>query len=124
MISHMDHIVLTVADIERSVNFYQQVLCMSPITLGANRRAVAFGQQRIVFQLLGEEMRNHALEGSGYLCLKSDWLMPDVITHLKQSGVMLLDGPKAQNDGLSDTVAIHIHDPDSNLIKIIARSGE
>ncbi|TOZ82358.1 VOC family protein, partial [Vibrio parahaemolyticus] len=32
MISHFDHIVLTVSDIRRAVDFYTRVLCMEDVT--------------------------------------------------------------------------------------------
>lgn len=53
MISHIDHLVLTVSDIERAVAFYSSVLNMEAITFGAGRRAVGFGNQKINLQLLG-----------------------------------------------------------------------
>ncbi len=65
MISHIDHLVLTVSDIERAVAFYSSVLNMEAITFGAGRRAVGFGNQKINLQLLGQEPRNRAQVGSG-----------------------------------------------------------
>ncbi len=60
MISHIDHLVLTVSDIERAVAFYSSVLNMEAITFGAGRRALRFGNQKINLQLLGQEPRNRA----------------------------------------------------------------
>ena len=54
MISHIDHIVLTVADIERAIAFYQRVLHMQPLTFGAGRRALTFGRQKINLQTPGQ----------------------------------------------------------------------
>lgn len=65
MISHIDHLVLTVSDIERAVAFYSSVLNMEAITFGAGRRALRFGNQKINLQLLGQEPRNRAQVGSG-----------------------------------------------------------
>lgn len=64
MISHIDHIVLTVADIERSVAFYVRVLRMEPVTFAGGRRALKFGNQKLNLQTLGQEPRNHAAVGS------------------------------------------------------------
>ena len=47
MISHIDHLVLTVSDIERAVGFYSRAFKMEPITFGAGRRALRFGNQKI-----------------------------------------------------------------------------
>lgn len=73
MISHIDHLVLTVSDIERAVEFYGSVLNMDAITFGAGRRAVGFGNQKINLQLLGQEPRNLAQVGSGDVCLITRW---------------------------------------------------
>ena len=42
-VSRIDHVVLTVADLERTLSFYQRVLGMTPVTFGEGRRALAFG---------------------------------------------------------------------------------
>src|SRR2546427_16211 len=39
-ITSLDHLVLTVADVDRAVSFYERVLGMRPVTFGAGRRAV------------------------------------------------------------------------------------
>ena len=49
MISHFDHIVLTVSDIDRAVGFYTRVLCMEEVTFANGRKAVKFGNQKINF---------------------------------------------------------------------------
>jgi catechol 2,3-dioxygenase-like lactoylglutathione lyase family enzyme len=73
MISHIDHIVLTVADIDRSVAFYQRVLLMKAVTFAQGRKALTFGNQKINLQTLGQEPRNKAQVGSGDLCLITHW---------------------------------------------------
>src|SRR3546814_7353396 len=93
MISHIDHIVLTVRDSERSVTFYSRVLGMEAITFGEGRRALRFGNQKINLQTLGMETRNHAVIGSGDLCLVTEWPPEKVIAHLKAEGVEIDEGP-------------------------------
>lgn len=65
MISHIDHLVLTVSDIERALAFYSSVLKMEAITFGAGRRALRFGNQKINLQLPGQELRNRTQVGWG-----------------------------------------------------------
>jgi catechol 2,3-dioxygenase-like lactoylglutathione lyase family enzyme len=43
-IERLDHLVLTVADIDRTVDFYTRVLGMRAETFGAGRRALRFGE--------------------------------------------------------------------------------
>ena len=48
-ISHLDHLVLTVTDTDRSARFYQRVLGMCPVIFGGGRRALEFGPSKINF---------------------------------------------------------------------------
>ncbi len=86
MISHIDHLVLTVSDIERAVTFYSSVLKMEAITFGAGRRALRFGNQKINLQLPGQEPRNRAQVGAGDLCLITRWPLAQVIAQLASRG--------------------------------------
>ncbi len=55
-ISHLDHLVLTVADVDRATRFYQQVLGMRPVTFGTGRRALEFGPSKINLHQAGQEI--------------------------------------------------------------------
>lgn len=46
-INHIDHIVLTVRDIEKTVQFYETVLGMKKEVFVNGRVAVKFGKQKI-----------------------------------------------------------------------------
>jgi catechol 2,3-dioxygenase-like lactoylglutathione lyase family enzyme len=118
MISHFDHIVLTVADIDRAVLFYKTVLKMEPITFANGRRAVQFGQQKINFQLLGQELRNHAMEGSGDLCFITNWTIADVVGHLKSCKVTILEGPVSKSGAQGPIQSVYFNDPDNNLVEV------
>ncbi len=118
MISHFDHIVLTVADIDRAVLFYKTVLKMEPISFTNGRRAVQFGQQKINFQLLGQELRNHAMEGSGDLCLITNWTISDVVGHLKSCKVTILEGPVSKSGAQGPIQSVYFNDPDNNLVEV------
>ena len=118
MISHFDHIVLTVADIDRAVVFYETVLKMESVTFANGRKAVTFGQQKINFQLLGQELRNHAMEGAGDMCLITNWTMVDVIDHLKANNVTILEGPVSKSGAQGPIQSVYFNDPDNNLIEV------
>lgn len=124
MISHFDHIVLTVADIDRAVLFYKTVLKMEPISFANGRRAVQFGQQKINFQLLGQELRNHAMEGSGDLCLITNWTIADVVGHLKACKVTILEGPVSKSGAQGPIQSVYFNDPDNNLVEVSVYSIE
>lgn len=54
-IDHLDHLVLTVADLEATVDFYTRVLGMQAVTFGEGRKALAFGNQKINLHQAGRE---------------------------------------------------------------------
>lgn len=90
MITAIDHVVLTVRDIDASVVFYKRVLNMEHVGFGDNRHALAFGAQKINLQTLGQEMRNHACIGSGDLCLITEWRIEQLLDHLVKKGVAVV----------------------------------
>ncbi|HCH0949979.1 TPA: VOC family protein [Vibrio parahaemolyticus] len=118
MISHFDHIVLTVSDIRRAVDFYTRVLCMEDVTFANGRKAVAFGNQKINFQLLGEESRNVANVGSGDVCLISTWSLVKVIDHLNKENVKVIEGPVEKSGAVGAIQSVYFLDPDKNLIEV------
>lgn len=118
MISHIDHIVLTVADIERSVEFYKRVLHMEEISFANGRKAVKFGNQKINFQLLGQELRNRAKVGSGDVCLITEWTLDEVQRHLSSENVEVVEGPVEKSGANGPIQSVYFVDPDLNLIEI------
>ena len=118
MISHIDHLVLTVSDIERSVAFYSSVLEMEAITFGAGRRALRFGNQKINLQLLGQEPRNRARVGSGDLCLITHWTLEQVVAQLRRHGVEIVEGPVTKSGACGPIESVYCLDPDMNLVEI------
>ncbi|ANW26685.1 glyoxalase [Vibrio coralliilyticus] len=118
MISHIDHIVLTVSDIKASVEFYRRVLKMEEVTFAGGRKALRFGNQKINLQLLGQESRNHAQVGSGDLCLITHWSLEDVITHLQQQNIRIVEGPVEKSGATGAISSVYFLDPDSNLIEV------
>ena len=122
MITHIDHIVLTVSDIEAAVAFYTRVLRLRTETFAGGRRALHFGNQKINLQTLGMELRNHAATGSGDLCLITDWPLGDVIAHLEAEDVNIIEGPVSKTGARGHMVSVYFNDPDGNLIEISSYS--
>ena len=118
MISHIDHLVLTVSDIERAVAFYSRAFKMEPITFGAGRRALRFGNQKINLQLPGQEPRNRAQVGAGDLCLITRWPLAQVIAQLASHGVAIVEGPVTKSGACGPIESVYFLDPDQNLIEV------
>ncbi|HSH00922.1 MAG TPA: VOC family protein [Anaerolineae bacterium] len=118
MITGIDHIVLTVTDIERSISFYQSVLGLEAITFAGGRRAVRCGQQKINLQLLGHEERNQARIGSGDVCLLTHWSIEEVMAHLTKMEVTIIEGPVWKSGAVGPILSVYFNDPDGNLIEV------
>lgn len=117
-ISHIDHLVLTVRDVERSADFYARVLGLTPVTFAGNRQALRFGNQKINLQTLGEETRNHAGIGSGDLCLLATTPIDDILAHLVLEGVTVIEGPVEKSGAQGPMTSVYFNDPDGNLIEV------
>lgn len=118
MIESIDHIVLTVRDIEASVAFYVRVLGMEAQTFGDGRRALRFGDQKINLQELGQETRNFAGIGSGDLCLVTGKETNALLAHLTAEGVKVVEGPVKKSGALGPIMSVYFNDPDGNLIEV------
>ncbi|MCB1741447.1 MAG: VOC family protein [Gammaproteobacteria bacterium] len=118
MISHIDHVVLTVRDIDESVEFFARVLQVEIITFAEGRKALKFGNQKINLQYLGQERRNHAAVGSGDLCLIADRPLARVIEHLKAQSIEILEGPVEKSGAQGPMQSVYFNDPSGNLIEI------
>jgi catechol 2,3-dioxygenase-like lactoylglutathione lyase family enzyme len=116
-----DHIVLTVADIEATCAFYHRVLGMRVVTFAGDRKALAFGSQKINLHQRGKEFepRAHApTPGSADLCLIASTPVDEVVAHLRDCGVPVLDGPVPRTGALGPIVSVYFRDPDGNLIEV------
>ena len=118
MITGLDHIVLTVRDVDAAAAVFARVLGMVPVTFAGNRRAVTFGSQKINLQSLGQETRNRAVIGSEDLCLLSDWPMDRITDHLAAEGITVLEGPVAKSGATGPILSVYFHDLDENLIEV------
>lgn len=120
-ISHLDHLVLTVADIEATCNFYQQVLNFEVIEFGENRKALKFGSQKINLHQAGHEFEPKAAfptQGSADLCFISETPIEHIIQQLKQLHINIEQGPIQRTGAMGTILSVYIRDPDHNLIEI------
>ncbi|OJU96531.1 MAG: VOC family virulence protein [Acinetobacter sp. 38-8] len=120
-ISHLDHLVLTVADIETTCQFYQSALNFEVITFGENRKALQFGHQKINLHQVGKEFEPKALRpttGSADLCFIAETPLKDVIAHLHTLNIEIVEGPIERTGATGKILSIYLRDPDQNLIEI------
>ncbi|MCW8157578.1 VOC family protein [Stutzerimonas stutzeri] len=120
-ISHLDHLVLTVADIEKTADFYTRVLGMQLVTFGEGRKALAFGNQKINLHQAGREFEPKAerpTPGSADLCFIVATRLDDVIAHLNAQGVAIIEGPVQRTGATGPIRSVYLRDPDRNLIEL------
>ncbi|OCY49895.1 VOC family protein [Acinetobacter pittii] len=120
-ISHLDHLVLTVSNIETTCHFYQTVLGFEVITFKGNRKALKFGNQKVNLHQQGNEFEPKALQptpGSADLCFISDTPISEVVAHLNQLNIQIEEGPIERTGAMHPILSVYIRDPDQNLIEI------
>ncbi len=120
-IERVDHIVLTVHDLERTCEFYSRVFGMEVVIFGEGRKALQFGQQKLNLHAAGKEFEPKALNptpGSGDLCLITEIPLKEVIQHMKACGIDILDGPVKRTGAIEAILSIYVRDPDGNLIEV------
>ncbi|SUU05419.1 VOC family protein [Acinetobacter haemolyticus] len=120
-ISHLDHLVLTVANIEITCQFYRSTLNFEVITFGENRKALKFGNQKINLHQVGKTFEPKAFQptaGSADLCFIAETPLEKVIKHLQQLNIEIIEGPIERTGAMGKILSIYIRDPDQNLIEI------
>lgn len=127
-IASLDHLVLTVADMEATIAFYEGVLGMASEVFhpadGTRRVALTFGVQKINLHKAGAEFEPKAktpLPGSADLCFLTQTPLTEWQTHLSAQGVAVLLGPVPRIGATGPLTSIYIRDPDGNLIEISNR---
>lgn len=120
-ITRLDHLVLTVADIEATVAFYTRVLGMSAQTFAGNRRALAFGAQKLNLHPAGHEYEPKAhrpTPGSADLCFLTETPLAEIIAQLDRHQVPVLEGPVRRTGAQGPILSVYFRDPDGNLIEV------
>jgi catechol 2,3-dioxygenase-like lactoylglutathione lyase family enzyme len=113
--------VLTVADIDRTVEFYTRVLGMRAETFGEGRRALRFGRQKINLHQAGREFEPKAsrpVPGSADLCFVTDVPLEEVQQHLAACGVPVEEGPVDRTGAVGPIRSVYLRDPDANLLEV------
>ncbi|GAB7364105.1 hypothetical protein MBLNU230_g4657t1 [Neophaeotheca triangularis] len=121
----LDHIVLTVKDLQATLHFYKYFLGFQHIaymTNGEERHALRVGSQKINLHVAGKEHTPHSLRptpGSGDLCFITETPIDKVLSNWRGAGVRVLEHEKiVERTGASGTLrSVFIRDPDGNLIE-------
>ena len=123
-LTSIDHVVLTVRDINKTIKFYEQCLNMTTETFGGDkeqRKALKFGNQKFNLHECGKEFEPKADQptpGSMDICLVTKECLEKVIKHLTANGVTIEEGVVNRTGAVGPIKSIYFRDPDNNLIEI------
>ena len=120
-IDRIDHVVLTVLDIEASCAFYQRVLGMKVLSFEGGRKALAFGDQKFNLHQAGKEFEPKAdrpTPGSADFRLITATPIDQVVAHLESCDVRILEGPVQRSGATGPILSVYFRDPDLNLIEV------
>ncbi len=119
-ISRLDHLVLTVKDIDKTVEFYEK-LGMKKEIFKETRVALKFGNQKINLHKLGNEFEpkaHNVKEGSADLCFIVDTNLEEVKKYLNSVNIEIEEGIVERTGAVGNIKSIYIRDPDMNLIEL------
>ncbi|HEY0870177.1 MAG TPA: VOC family protein [Acidothermaceae bacterium] len=120
-IDRLDHLVLTVADLDATIEFYVGVLGMTDTVFGDGRHALTFGASKINLHLAGHEFDPRALHpqpGSADLCFIVDDQIEAIAAALTSAGVAIEEGPVNRTGATGPIRSLYVRDPDHNLVEL------
>ena len=121
MISRLDHLVLTVSNIEDTVRFYTDVLGMEQEIFGEGRVALKFGTQKINLHQLGKEFEPKAstpTPGSADICFITDVPILEAYDRVSEKKVQIVEGIVSRTGAAGPIQSFYFRDPDQNLIEV------
>ncbi|WP_312453305.1 VOC family protein [Comamonas sp.] len=121
LVAALDHLVLTVQSIPRSIAFYERVLGMEAREFKPGRYALHFGRQKINLHEVGlvvDPNVKHATPGSADVCFLTRMPLAEVIAHLQREQVAIVQGPVRATGAQATLQSLYFYDPDENLIEV------
>ena len=123
-IDSLDHLVLTVKDIDTTASFYSKALGMEVVSFAGGRKAISFGTQKINLHQHGKEFEPKAFQptpGSADLCFLTSIPVTEVMAHLVACDVAVIEGPVKRTGATGPIRSVYFRDPDMNLIEVSNR---
>ena len=120
-VKNMDHLVFTVANIQRTCDFYQNILGMKVEKFKEGRYALHFGEQKINLHQQGKEFEPksmHPTPGSIDICFIVHNSISEIVDYLKVNNITVEEGPVERTGAQGKILSVYIRDPDDNLIEL------
>jgi catechol 2,3-dioxygenase-like lactoylglutathione lyase family enzyme len=121
MITHIDHLVLTVRSIDKTCAFYESVLGFERESMPDGRTALRFGKCK-----LNLHQADHTFDpksaaptaGSADFCLITDGSLEEVAGRIRSAGFEIESGPVPRTGALGAMDSVYLRDPDANLVEV------
>ncbi len=127
-VNALDHIVINVTDVARTVDWYRNVLGMEVRVFDPGhgkpvRTSLVFGQQKINVRPHDADKiewftADHEMAGSDDLCFLTSSSPEEVVAHLEACGVKIEEGPVIKQGARGAIRSVYCRDPDGSLIEI------
>jgi catechol 2,3-dioxygenase-like lactoylglutathione lyase family enzyme len=117
----LDHLVLTVKDMDRTCQFYEKILGMVRREYLPGRFALHFGRQKLNLHpadKIPDQNVRHATPGSADLCFLTDTPVEEWLEMLVENGIRALGPPSKRIGAEGPLHSIYFYDPDENLIEV------
>jgi catechol 2,3-dioxygenase-like lactoylglutathione lyase family enzyme len=129
-IRHIDHVAITVADIETTIAFYRDVLGAQALYYELWREGkipvvlLQLGGSRLSVHAASGPAKPHArapTPGSGDLCFRWDAPIAEAVSLLERHGVAVEEGPVPRPAAdASAGQSVYFRDPDGNLLELLS----
>jgi catechol 2,3-dioxygenase-like lactoylglutathione lyase family enzyme len=126
----IDHIVLNVSDVERSLAFYGRVLGLPAERVEAWRRgelrfpSVRVSDATIIDLVKASERAPEDALNLAHFCLVTDAEdLGAVQRELEAAGVVIERGPGMRSGARGNALSLYFRDPDNNLIELRTYAG-
>jgi catechol 2,3-dioxygenase-like lactoylglutathione lyase family enzyme len=121
-VTHIDHLVLNVSDLEASAAWYGRVLGMRR-EISDGRTIMWFGEQKLHLRPVDAGQAEwftgrHPAPGSDDLCFATDEDLAGITAHLSSCGIAVEVGPVARAGAHGAMTSVYCRDPDGSLIEI------
>jgi len=119
-VARIDHLVLTVKDIEATCSFYHEILGMEVETYSVRRKALKFGNQKLNLHQKGSEFEPKAdkpTPGAIDICFIVEDSLDDIKRELESKNIQI-QGIVQRTGAMGKMHSIYFRDPDENLIEV------
>lgn len=126
-IQRIDHLVLTVKNIQKSCDFYKKIMGMRIVEFDGGRWALSFGNQKINLHQQGNEFEPKAGQptaGAADICFITGTGLSNVIARLEKYKIAIIEGPVRRTGATGPLLSVYFRDPDHNLIEVASRTDQ